>query len=90
MKRARLRIFGLVQGVGFRFFVMRHAKNLGLKGYVRNLMDGTVEVVAEGDEWALNELIELCERGPIGAEVEKVDVEFEEYRGEFKDFHIAY
>ncbi len=89
-RRLRLKIYGLVQGVGFRFFIVRHATNLGLTGWVRNLSDGGVEAVAEGEEWALRELVRLCERGPIGAEVEKLDVDYEEYRGGFKDFRIVY
>ncbi len=88
--RVYMRIYGIVQGVGFRFFVLMHARRLGLKGYVRNMPDGSVEVVAEGPKEALEELIKLCRRGPPAAVVESVDVRWEEPKGEFEDFEIRF
>jgi acylphosphatase len=80
MAAARFLVQGLVQGVGFRWFVSRHAKRLGLRGLARNLRDGSVEVIAEGPEAALAELEQALQRGPAGARVsgvEKCDVPHE-------------
>jgi acylphosphatase len=62
-----------VQGVGFRWYVARHARGLGLLGYARNLPDGSVEVVADGSEEALIELERLLHSGPPQAEVDRVE-----------------
>ncbi|AOL15692.1 acylphosphatase [Sulfolobus sp. A20] len=86
LKRVHIRVYGYVQGVGFRRFVQIHAHRLGIKGYARNLDDGTVEVVAEGHEEALKKLIEYVKKGPPLAEVSNVEYLFEEYKGEFHDF----
>ncbi len=86
LKRLYARVYGYVQGVGFRYFVRLHAKRLGIKGYAKNMPDGTVEVVAEGYEESLNKLLEALKKGPALAEVEKVEYKFEEYKGEFSDF----
>jgi acylphosphatase len=64
---------GLVQGVGFRWFVSRRADQLGLRGWVRNLRDGSVEVVAQGPESVLEVMHEALRRGPPGARVERVE-----------------
>ena len=69
----RYLISGLVQGVGFRWFVARHARSLGLGGYARNLPDGRVEVVVTGPEEALPALERLLRAGPAGAQVEAVE-----------------
>lgn len=91
MKRVHVLVRGLVQGVGFRAFVRRHAKKLGVYGFVRNLPDGrTVEIVAEGPDEAVDQLISIVRRGPPGAVVEDVDVEYEEPRNQFSDFEILY
>jgi acylphosphatase len=71
----RFLVAGQVQGVGYRWFVARHARGLGLAGYARNLGDGRVEVVASGDESALNELEQLLRRGPANAQVSGVERE---------------
>jgi acylphosphatase len=73
-------ISGRVQGVGFRVFVLDHAERLGLRGYVRNLPDGRVFVVASGNRQALEELVRLLHRGPSAARV--ADVRTEWYDGE--------
>ena len=62
-------VTGLVQGVGYRYYVLRHASRLGLKGYVRNLRDGSVQVVAQGDDASLAALEDLLARGPALARV---------------------
>ena len=69
----RYLVSGMVQGVGFRWFVARHARTLGLTGYARNLPNGSVEVVAEGPEEALPALEELLRRGPASAQVDRVE-----------------
>jgi acylphosphatase len=69
----RYRVFGRVQGVGFRWFVARHARQLGICGYARNLADGAVEVVAIGSESAQASLEVLLRRGPAHADVSRVD-----------------
>jgi len=90
LARARVRIYGLVQGVFFRANTKRVADNLGLKGYVRNMPDGSVEAVFEGEKEAIERAIEWCRVGPPLAVVEKVEVEWEPYKGEFETFSIRY
>jgi acylphosphatase len=88
--RAHLIISGRVQGVFFRSETRYEAKERGVKGWVRNLPNGKVEAVFEGEEKKVKELIELCKRGPAGAKVTSVDVVWENYVGEFRDFDIRY
>lgn len=88
--RAHLRIYGWVQGVFFRSSMRRVAKRLGVVGWVRNLPDGSVEAVVEGEKEKVEEIIKWAHRGPELAVVEKVDVEWEEPTGEFDDFSIIY
>jgi acylphosphatase len=84
-------VLGRVQGVFFRAFVRRHAIALGLAGYVRNLTQSSaVEVVAEGRQSQLEELLKYLHRGPVGARVEKVEVKWGDYSGDFSDFRIRY
>jgi acylphosphatase len=66
-------VSGVVQGVGFRYFVLREAEGLGLAGWARNLPDGRVEVVAEGDEAALGKLEQSLRRGPSLSRVSGVE-----------------
>lgn len=73
---------GLVQGVFYRASAAREAERLGVAGWVRNLADGRVETVAEGDEAAVGQYLEWLRRGPPLAEVAGIDVEDEEPRGE--------
>ncbi len=88
--RVKVRVYGIVQGVGFRYFTKEHADRLGLKGYVENKIDGSVEIVAEGPRDKIEELLELVRRGPPAAVVERVDVEYEEPKGEFDKFYIRW
>ena len=81
-------ITGRVQGVGFRFFTMQTAQENHLSGWVRNRWDGRVEVMAEGTIDALNYLLIALRRGPISADVQKVDYEFTDAKGEFQGFHL--
>lgn len=86
--RAHLLISGRVQGVAFRYYTIDMAQSLGIKGWVRNCWDGNVEIVMEGEEEKVEQLINWCYRGPGSAIVEKVGIEREKYRGEFNSFGI--
>lgn len=89
MKRVHLLVFGDVQGVGFRSWARWQAQELGLVGCVRNREDGiSVEIVAEGPQDALNELVKRCQRGPEAAWVEKTDTEWRRASGEFTSFEV--
>jgi acylphosphatase len=88
MKRVHLFVSGRVQGVFFRAHTRDLAQKLGLSGFVRNLPDGRVEVVAEGPEEKLQELIEFCHRGPPLAHVTRVEIRWEEPTGEFRGFSV--
>lgn len=81
---------GLVQGVNFRYFVLRHARSMGLTGYVRNLLERAVEVVAEGDRDDLERLLREVEGGPRGARVERVDANWTEYSGAYSRFEVRF
>lgn len=86
--RLTARIHGQVQGVGFRFFVARMARDLGLQGWVANEADGTVAVVAEGATDALGRLEAAVRAGPRGATVESVSVVYAAASGSHPDFRI--
>ncbi len=88
--RAHVFISGRVQGVFFRATTKEMADKLGVKGFVRNLWDGRVEAVFEGDEKAVKEIIQWCHRGPPAAKVESVEVKYEDYKDEFDSFEIRY
>ncbi len=81
---------GRVQGVSFRYFVLQSAEGLDLTGWVRNLRDGRVEVLAEGAHEDLSRLLAALRKGPISADVRDVDVEFKEGKGEFEGFRVRY
>jgi len=88
MAAARIVVKGYVQGVGYRYFVMRQAQSLQLKGYVRNLADGSVEIEAEGDQTGVAQLIELSRRGPRLAQVDSTAIEWKEPKGCYTYFEI--
>ncbi|MFN7015745.1 MAG: acylphosphatase [Fimbriimonadales bacterium] len=90
MKRLTVRIYGVVQGVGFRAYALSHARRLGLSGYVRNCADGSVEAVAEGEEAELEEFLESLRRGPLGARVDFVKNSYTAATGEFDGFTIRH
>jgi len=73
--KRRIAVRGRVQGVWFRGWTVDQARALGLRGWVRNREDGSVEMLVSGDEEAVEEMIALCNRGPSAARVERVDVE---------------
>ena len=85
----RIRIFGRVQRVGYRRFVIDEAQGLGLAGYVRNLPDGSVEVFAQGGEEALERFLEAVERPPLG-DVKRVEVEEAVVDPGIEGFRIIY
>lgn len=88
--RARVYVSGLVQGVYFRSNTASIAKKLGVKGWVRNLPDGRVEALFEGEIRDVTRIVEWCKAGPPGAVVEDLKVSWEEYKGEFDDFLVRY
>jgi len=90
MRRAHIWVSGKVQGVWYRATTVEVARKLGLTGWVKNLPDGRVEIVAEGSKDALDKLIAWCHEGPPLAIVNEVKVIFEPYTGEFSTFSIVY
>lgn len=83
-------ISGRVQGVCFRMETSRTAQMHGVWGWVRNLPDGTVEAVFEGDEDEVAAVLEWCKHGPPASDVKSVDVTWDEYSGEYQRFDITY
>ncbi|MDE0313474.1 MAG: acylphosphatase [Candidatus Poribacteria bacterium] len=81
-------ISGKVQGVYFRNFTKRNAKQLGINGYAKNLANGKVEVVAEGDKMQLDALVKLLWQGPPAAKVDDVKIEERDFTGEYKSFDV--
>jgi len=88
--RAHVFVSGWVQGVFFRSETQYEANRRNVTGWVRNLLDGRVEAVFEGERGDVEKLIEFCKRGPPGAKVTNVQVFWEDPTGEFKDFKIRY
>lgn len=88
MKRAKITVSGDVQGVGFRAHTQATARALGVNGYVRNLKEGDVEIVVEGDDAAVERLIAWSRSGPRMARVDDVRVEYSETTGEFRGFDV--
>lgn len=89
-KRTEIKVTGLVQGVGFRYYTQDKAQSLNISGYVRNDPDGSVKIVAEGEEDNLKELASWCYNGVRWARVEEVKVDWLEPTGEFKEFEIRF
>ncbi|MBI5253372.1 MAG: acylphosphatase [Euryarchaeota archaeon] len=88
--RAHVYISGRVQGVFFRSSAEEKAFELGVKGWVRNLRDGRVEAIFEGEKEKVEEMIRWCHKGPPYARVTNVEVKWEEYKGELSSFGAAY
>jgi acylphosphatase len=89
--RLSVTVYGRVQGVYFRYFVRNVARNLGLKGYVRNVASGdAVEIKAEGEKPQLDRLLEQLRTGPPGAWVKRVEIDWSGYTGQFDNFGIIY
>jgi acylphosphatase len=83
-------VHGKVQGVYYRAFASRIAKSLSLKGYVRNVSNGNVELEAEGEKGRLEELLRRLKAGPEGAEVAKIDVSWTEHAGKYSTFDVRF
>ena len=88
--RAEIIVNGLVQGVGFRYFVLRQAMGLHVTGYVRNLYTGEVQTIIEGETFEVKELIEYIKVGPFGAHVNKFTIDWSEATAEFTQFEIRH
>lgn len=88
--RAHILVSGRVQGVFFRAGAQARAKKIGVYGFVRNLPDARVEILAEGEKENVEKVINWLKRGSLFAKVKKVEIIWEEYRGEFKEFNIIY
>ncbi|MEW6295655.1 MAG: acylphosphatase [Candidatus Diapherotrites archaeon] len=89
-QRLDLTAKGIVQGVGFRFSVSSYASGLGLTGFVRNLPNGNVEVIAEGKKEKLQKLIEFIRKGGHYARIEQVEERWLNAKNEFNSFEIEY
>ncbi len=89
-KRAHVFIEGRVQGVCFRSETKAQAEILQLKGWVKNLYDGRVEAVFEGEEDSVNKMLHWCRKGPPYAVVNNVEIQEEEFTGEFKAFRVEF
>ena len=90
MKKLHITVIGHVQGLGYREFVRQKAGVLGIKGYVKNLRNGNVEIVAHGEEKKLDEFLKLCKRGPIGAAVSEIKSEEDSSDEEHEYFDIRF
>lgn len=88
-KSVRLYIKGSVQGVFFRRFVEDNANKLGIRGFIRNLEDGRVEIFIEGNLEEVKQMIELCKKGPPHAQVRSVEEKTEKFQ-DFKDFKVLH
>ena len=88
LKQLQLIVRGRVQGVYFRASTQREARRLGLCGWVKNRPDGSVEILAEGEEAAIRELFGWAQKGPGAARVERVDTRWRSYSGDYADFRI--
>lgn len=86
--RAKIIVKGLVQGVGFRFFTVQEAQDLNLLGTVKNLPNGAVEVIAEGEKSMVHTLIKNLRVGPRHSRVTSVDVEWQEPQNDFTTFRV--
>jgi len=89
MERIDLTVAGRVQGVAFRWSTVRQARALGLVGWVRNLPDGTVRLVAEGERPALEALLDWARRGPDHARVDDCQATWQQATGQYADFEVT-
>ena len=88
--RAHVFVSGMVQGVFFRYETRRLAVQFDVCGWVRNLRDGRVEAVFEGDKKSVERLVEFCKSGSSGARVTGLETKWENYKGEFEEFRIRH
>ena len=85
----RAQVHGRVQGVYYRAFARQSADRLGIRGYARNLHDGSVEVYAEGDRKQLDRLLSDLKQGPPAARVDSVEIAWLDYTGGYRDFSVT-
>ncbi|MCF8242993.1 MAG: acylphosphatase [Melioribacteraceae bacterium] len=89
-KRAEIIVNGLVQGVGFRYFVLHNAERLGVLGYTKNLYTGEVLTVVEGDKSLIEELFKVIKVGPMHAQVKNASIKWSDPKNEFNEFGVRY
>jgi acylphosphatase len=87
---AYIRVIGRVQGVGYRYYAVRNADLLGLKGYVKNCVDGSVELQVEGDKELIQQFKDILKQGPRFSDVSDVELRFEEYQAKYHHFSVEY
>jgi len=90
MRRVRLRVRGLVQGVNFRYYASQEARRLGLSGWIRNREDGDVEALVEGEDEAVERFAAWCRRGPPAARVHAVEREDLAGPKRYREFRVTY
>ena len=88
-KSLRLYVTGIVQGIFFRKFIKENAERYNVKGFIRNLEDGRIEIFLEGNTNEVNKMIELCKKGPKHSQIRTVDIKPEKFQ-DFKEFKILY
>lgn len=88
MKTLKITVKGLVQGVGFRYFCYREAELRGIKGYAKNLINGNVEIVAEGEEGMINEFIKTVKSGPRYSRVNSLNIVEIKYENKYNTFSV--
>lgn len=90
MTRAEITVSGRVQGVGFRYFVVRNADKLSLNGYTQNLGNGDVFTVVEGEKYLIEKLYEILKEGPSHAHVKESKILWTNYQNEFNSFEVRF
>ena len=90
MVSARMRVTGRVQGVGYRYYAMRQANEFGLKGYVKNQGDGSVEVQVEGEKEIIERFKSFLKQGPGYSSVDQVEITYEPYLAKYDRFSVEY
>jgi acylphosphatase len=90
LSRVHVFVSGRVQGVAYRYFVERRASEIPVTGWVRNLRDGRVEIMAEGEKADLESFLGFLRQGPRMANVDDLGILWEDYRGEYEDFRIEF
>ncbi|MGB9677601.1 MAG: acylphosphatase [Candidatus Ratteibacteria bacterium] len=90
MKRYHIYVKGIVQGVGFRWYARRIGNLVGVSGWVKNLPNGSVEIVVEGENEKIETFIEELKNGYLGKNIKEIEKFEEEYKGEFKNFEIRF
>ena len=88
-KSIRVYVTGIVQGVFYRIFVKQNAEKYDVKGFVRNLEDGRVELFLEGDTNNVNKIVEICKKGPKFSRIKNLEIKKESFQG-FRNFKILH